>query len=92
MPFFAQKYLTRYTSETFFEEYINYKILQPWADLLTNFSKAHISKSPYVQKNGKKYLFHGNLLLNLSLGLSTLQKTSIYACFLSPNRPNSEKR
>jgi hypothetical protein len=26
MPFFAQKYLTRYTPETFFEEYINFKI------------------------------------------------------------------
>jgi hypothetical protein len=24
-PFFAQKYLTRYTHETFFEEYINFK-------------------------------------------------------------------
>ncbi len=26
MPFFALKYLTRYTHETFFEEYINNKI------------------------------------------------------------------
>jgi hypothetical protein len=25
MLFFAQKYLTRYTQETFFEEYINFK-------------------------------------------------------------------
>ncbi len=25
-PFFALKYLTRYTHETFFEEYINFKI------------------------------------------------------------------
>jgi hypothetical protein len=24
-PFFAQKYLTRYTTRTFFEEYINFK-------------------------------------------------------------------
>jgi hypothetical protein len=27
-PFFAIKYLTRYTHETFFEEYINYKIFR----------------------------------------------------------------
>jgi hypothetical protein len=27
MPFFAQKYLTRYTHEMFFEEYINIKIV-----------------------------------------------------------------
>ncbi len=26
-PFFAQKYLTRYTHEMFFEEYINFKIV-----------------------------------------------------------------
>ncbi len=26
MLFFAQKYLTRYTPETFFEEYVNFKI------------------------------------------------------------------
>ncbi len=25
MPFFAQKYLTRYTHETFFEEYTNFE-------------------------------------------------------------------
>jgi hypothetical protein len=25
MPFFAQKYLTRYTHETFFEEYMNFE-------------------------------------------------------------------
>jgi hypothetical protein len=28
MPFFALKYLTRYTHETFFEEYINFKIFR----------------------------------------------------------------
>ncbi len=27
-PFFAQKYLTRYTQEMFFEEYINFKIVR----------------------------------------------------------------
>jgi hypothetical protein len=27
-PFFAQKYLTRYTHEMFFEEYINFIIVQ----------------------------------------------------------------
>jgi hypothetical protein len=27
-PFFAIKYLTRYTHETFFEEYINFKIFR----------------------------------------------------------------
>jgi hypothetical protein len=26
-PFFAQKHLTRYTHEMFFEEYINFKIV-----------------------------------------------------------------
>ncbi len=31
MPFFAQKYLTRYTCEMFFEEYINFKIVRYWA-------------------------------------------------------------
>ncbi len=28
MPFFALKYLTRYTHETFFEDYINFKIFR----------------------------------------------------------------
>jgi hypothetical protein len=26
-PFFAQKYITRYTHEMFFEEYINFKVV-----------------------------------------------------------------
>ena len=45
-----------------------------------------------MQKIGKKYLFHGKYLLNLSLRLCTLQKTAIYACFMTQNRPKSKKR
>jgi hypothetical protein len=44
-----------------------------------------------VQKIGKKYLFNRNLLLNQSLVLCNLRKTSIYACFMPQNRPKSKK-
>jgi hypothetical protein len=44
-----------------------------------------------VQKIRKKYLIHGKLLLNRSLGLCTPQKTSFYAFFWPQNRPMPEK-
>ncbi len=36
-----------------------------------------------MQKIGKKYVFHGKLLLNLSLGLSTLQNVNLYLFYAS---------
>ncbi len=49
-PFFAQKYLTRYTPEMFFEEYINFKhffILKAlWNYIRSKFQKSYSLPQP----------------------------------------------
>jgi hypothetical protein len=55
----------------------------------TLFKGPLLKKSLSAKKIGKKYLFHGKLLLNLSLGLCSFKKTSISACFRPQNRPKS---
>ncbi len=50
MPFFALKYLTRYTQETFFEEYINFKIFRNLSHcrvILVRSFGSHIRPQPH---------------------------------------------
>jgi hypothetical protein len=49
MPVFAQKYLTRYTHETFFEKYVNFQnhYLSHYGVILVQSFGSHIRPQPH---------------------------------------------
>ncbi len=60
MPFFAQKYLTRYNLQTFFEEYMNFKIVL----YLSHCEVIPVQRfSPQPPGLGLRFPFHQYILL-----------------------------
>jgi hypothetical protein len=87
-PFFAQKYLTRYTYEMFFEECINFKIVQyltllrwPMMEMTSSTLETDFSKSFEMWKTFKKLIFLVQLLY--SIFTSEEPKRMLILCYIS---------
>ncbi len=94
MPFFAPKYLTRYTPETFSEEYINKKIFlllkELWSYTCSKFRKSYLPPAALSRVNiasaGNKYFALFRLATNFLVRMICLEQLIFLKIFFDLKR------